>query len=258
MDPWLEDPIIWPGVHSRLVIYIADRLQALLGKRYVAAVEERVYISTLDHAVIPNVSLRKGGDQAANHAATALLEPDDAVVVEIVEDEAHEPFVQILDLRTQRQVVTVIEVVSSSNKGNREGRDLYLEKQHEVLRSSANLVEIDLLRAGPYVLGVPQGEVQQLGHYDYLVAVSRARDRHKRWFLYPRLVRDRLPRVAIPLQPTDEDVTLDLQPLIDQVYDTGIYAERLDYSKPCIPRLRPDDETWAQEQVRAWRARIQV
>ena len=27
MDPYLEDPRVWPGVHSRMVVYIADHLQ---------------------------------------------------------------------------------------------------------------------------------------------------------------------------------------------------------------------------------------
>src|SRR5262249_47716522 len=104
----------------------------------------------------------------------------------------------------------------------------------------------------------PETDAQQVGYYDYVVAVSRGRDRHKRFFLYPRLVRDRLPRVAIPLRPADADVTLDLQPLVDRVYDIGGYEDPINYSKPCLPprcpRLPPDDEAWAQEVIRAWQA----
>ena len=84
--------------------------------------------------------------------------------------------------------------------------------------------------------------------------MSRARDRHKRFFLYPRLVRDPLPRLAIPLRPTDADVILDLQPLLDRVYDIGGYEDRIDYGKPCILRLQTDDEVWAQELIRSWQA----
>ena len=40
MDPYLEDPQLWPGVHNRLVVYIADELQPRLEPRYLAAVED--------------------------------------------------------------------------------------------------------------------------------------------------------------------------------------------------------------------------
>lgn len=43
MDPYLERPQLWTGVHSRLIVYLADQLEPLLRPRYVSAVEERVY-----------------------------------------------------------------------------------------------------------------------------------------------------------------------------------------------------------------------
>src|SRR5205823_5222844 len=55
MDPYLEDPQLWPGVHSRLIVYTADRLQPALRPRYVAAVEERVYLQGPDREVVPDV-----------------------------------------------------------------------------------------------------------------------------------------------------------------------------------------------------------
>ncbi|PYS38752.1 MAG: hypothetical protein DMG14_16450 [Acidobacteria bacterium] len=254
MDPWLEEPSLWSGVHASLIIYIRDQLQPQLRPRYIAAVEERVYVATADRMVIPDVSVRRGRKDEPAPSVTAVLQPDEPVVVEVVEDEVHEPYLHIIDPHSGEQIVTVIEVLSPSNKVKGEGRDLYLAKQQQVLSSEANLVEIDLLRSGPYALGVPEADAQQVGRYDYLVAVSRARDRHKRFFLYPRLVRDPLPRLAIPLRPTDADVILDLQPLLDRVYDIGGYEDRIDYGKPCIPRLQTDDEVWAQELIRSWQA----
>ena len=44
MDPYLEHPVLWEGVHARMVVAIANRLQPLLDPPYVATVEERVYI----------------------------------------------------------------------------------------------------------------------------------------------------------------------------------------------------------------------
>lgn len=37
MDPYLEHPARWPGVHQRLMTYIADTLNIALPPHYVAA-----------------------------------------------------------------------------------------------------------------------------------------------------------------------------------------------------------------------------
>jgi len=56
MDPYLEDPQIWSGVHTTLIVYIRNQLQPRLRPRYIAAIEVRVpqleihepYITILD------------------------------------------------------------------------------------------------------------------------------------------------------------------------------------------------------------------
>ena len=59
MDPYLEDPQFWSGVHGRLVIYLADLLQPKLGSRYVAAVEERVYVEGPERYIQPDLFVRQ-------------------------------------------------------------------------------------------------------------------------------------------------------------------------------------------------------
>jgi hypothetical protein len=44
MDPYLEHPVLWEPVHARLVIALANQLQPRLDPRYVASIEERVFI----------------------------------------------------------------------------------------------------------------------------------------------------------------------------------------------------------------------
>jgi hypothetical protein len=44
MDPYLEHAVLWEGVHARLIVAIANQLQPQIDPRYVASVEERVYI----------------------------------------------------------------------------------------------------------------------------------------------------------------------------------------------------------------------
>jgi hypothetical protein len=44
MDPYLEHPALWPGVHQRLITYLGDRLNTLLPPHYVADIGERLYV----------------------------------------------------------------------------------------------------------------------------------------------------------------------------------------------------------------------
>lgn len=258
MDPWLEESGVWVGVHPRLLIYIADSLQPLLGNRYVAAVEERVYLARVERLIVPDVMVRRAGFEDRGVATAAVAELDDAVLIEVGEVETHERFIEIRDLRTGEQVVTVVEVVSPSNKRSGIGREQYLTKQRDVLSSAASLVEIDLLRGGTHLLAVSEIDARQVKDYDYLVSISNAGDHRKRFRVYPRTIRERLPKILVPLQADDPSVPLDIQAALDRLYEIGIYADRMDYSKPCYPRLRPDDEAWAQERIRAWQAASQA
>ena len=64
-------------------------------------------------------------------------------------------FIEIIDLKAGRRVVTVIEILRPSNKVPGPGRDLYLKKQRELREGNVSLVEIDLLRQGSRVLSAP-------------------------------------------------------------------------------------------------------
>jgi hypothetical protein len=249
MDPYIEDPRLWPGVHSRLVVYLADQLELRLGPRYVAAVEERVFIEGPDRQVIPDVWVRKAED-AERSGATAVAETDAPTRVHVAELEVHESYIEILDLQSGKRVVTVIEVVSPANKFPGKGRQAYQEKQGQVLRSDTHLVEIDLLRAGQHVAAVPEWRIRGGQRYDYLVCVNRAQGLRDWYDLYPRRLRERLPRIGVPLAGDDPDVPLDLQTAIAQIYEAGGYRRRIDYGVPCQPPLSEDDQAWANELLR--------
>lgn len=250
MDPWLEHPQLWSGVHSRLIVYISDLLQPLLAPRYIANVEERVYVEEPGRMIRPDIWIRPNRPQTTGAGGPAVAELDEPLIVEAPLD-VHEPYIEIIDLSSGRQVVTVIEALSPTNKFAGLGRDLYLTKQRDVLQSTAHLVEIDLLRAGPHAVAAPLSRIAPAGKYDYLVSVNRASRLRRIFETYPRTVRDRLPRIAIPLHEPDADVQLDLQATLDQTYSAGRYAERIDYSRTCEPPLSPDDQVWADGLVRA-------
>ncbi len=251
MDPYLEDSRIWTGFHARAIVYLCDQLQPLIEPRYIAAVEERVYVDGPQRDVRPDVWVRRNTQETPGQTL-AVLDADEPIVVQVEGGiEAHESFVQILDRQTGQKVVTVIELVSPTNKAPGAGRDLYLAKQREVLASGTHLVEIDLLRTGAHVLAVPQWLAQQQAPYDYLVSVNRSEGARNRFDLYPRRLRERLPKIRVPLAGDDPDVPLDVQAVIAQVYDAGRYRDRLQYDAPCVPSLSTEDEIWTRQMIGA-------
>ena len=162
-----------------------------------------------------------------------------------VETIEHGPFKEsFLEIRRRRgkevKIVTTIEILSPANKkiGN-PGREKFLEKQRETLASETHLVEIDLLRGGAHTLAVPKDLVTtKAGPFEYLVSIHRF-NRPTEFLVYPITLRQRLPRIAIPLSPGDPDVPLDLQEVFDQSYDFGPYNREIEYgTDPIVPRLK--------------------
>lgn len=252
MDPFLEDPAIWHGFHNSLIVYVRDELQPRLGPRYLAAVEDRVFLEGPGREVLPDVFICKSRDSADT---LAVADADEAVVVRVPSLEVHESYIDILDLRSGKRVVTTIEVASPTNKYAGPGREAYLQKQSEVRASGTHLVEIDLLRAGPHVLAVPEWVARGQREYDYLASVNRATGVRDTFELYPRTLRERLPRVKIPLADPDPDVLLDVQAVVERNYAAGRYLERIDYDGPCRPKLSADDEAWARQTIQSARER---
>ncbi len=247
MDPYLENPSLWPGVHNSLIVHIRDRLQPNLRPRYVASIEERVYLEGADRQVMPDVFVKAVDFSASRRGGSAgAAVADEPVVVHVPEVEIHESFIEIIDLATDRRVVTVIEVVSPTNKFAGAGRRLYLRKQEEVRQSTAHLVEIDLLRTGPHVLAVPEYVARNRGHYDYLISVNRADGELRDNFeLYLKRLPDPLPKIRIPLAGDDADVRLDLQAVLAHTYESASYRDLLNYRRPCLPPLADDIQAWA-------------
>ena len=48
MNPYLEDPALWGGVHHLLMSALHQQLNQRLPEGYVALVEERIYLETSD------------------------------------------------------------------------------------------------------------------------------------------------------------------------------------------------------------------
>ena len=249
-DPYLTHPVLWQGVHARLMVAIANQLQPKLDPRYIASIEERVFIEGPQRRV-PDLRIQKVSE-AGEAAVAAPMDADTAVIVEIDDLEIRETRVEILDASNELKLVALVEVISPTNKASGPGRASYLAKQKETLARDCHLIEIDLLSRGRHVLSIPGWRAKMLKPFDSLCCVNRWPSRN-RFELYPRTLRQRLPRLGIPLADDDPDATLDLQAAFEQVYVEGRYWRRIRYGEPCKPRISSHDQDWADEQIAAFR-----
>ncbi len=175
MNPYLEDRALWSDFHTRVAVHISNQLQPQLRPRYVARVEKRVYLEFVARETLPDVALLRRRPPQPERGVAVLERTHDAPVILDFDEVPHaESFIQIFDRQSDMRLVTVIEVLSPSDKEpNSEGRDLYLRKQREILRSEVNLVEIDLLRGGEHTLAPPLKLMQAkcLQGWHYMVSV---------------------------------------------------------------------------------------
>jgi hypothetical protein len=148
-------------------------------------------------------------------------------------------YVEIRD-RRNRELVTVVELLSPSNKRPGSDREQYLAKREQILGSSAHLVEIDLLRGGR-PMPMP---IADRPDCDYSVLVSRVEERPDAGF-WPIRLRDRLPVIPVPLRAPDANAQLDLQTILHRLYDAAGYEDYI-YEGAPDPPLSPEDAAWAQ------------
>ena len=157
-------------------------------------------------------------------------------MIHVPHDERIETNLEICTGRgSERRVVTIIEILSPSNKTNGEqGRSLYLQKQQEVLQSKTHLLEIDLLRAGLHSTAVPRERLlRQVSQFDYHICLHRF-DKFQDFFVYPFNITQPLPTILVPLLPGDGDVRLDLQAVFRRTYEAGPYSREINYQEDVI------------------------
>ena len=255
MDPYLEHPAGWMGFHNALIVEMSAALNGQLMPAYYADSEARVYISTEGDpgrkAIVPDIKVIRTGKKAKPTATAPARKPPAGVAVcepidvtTLIDAEIQEPYLTVTH-RESGRVVTVVEVISPTNKvAGATGRESFLKKREDAQKGGVNWLEIDLLRDG-----VPLFVRDVYPPSEYYVFMAKLTGR-SRSLLWPIRLQERLPEILIPLGGNDPDVKLDLQPLLDTVYDRGPYRVKLKYKAEPTPPLPPELAKWADALLR--------
>ncbi|MBX9628130.1 MAG: DUF4058 family protein [Gemmataceae bacterium] len=244
MDPYLEHPFVWEDVHNTLIPALRVALQP--------EVRPLGYVVRIDH----RVSVREdGGDELVGQPDVLVSRPKKpaagrrrpaggaAVATPVIAELPRRletdriPYLKVVD-REDDRVVTVIELLSPSNKESGNDRVAFLDKRRALLASDANYVEIDLLR------GYGRLPFRSLPAGAYYVMASRPADRPK-VRVWPWGLRDPIPVVAVPLRAGEPEPALDLRGVLDRVYDDAGYEDHV-YHRTPAPRLSAADAAWAR------------
>jgi hypothetical protein len=249
MDPYLEARGFWRDVHHRLITAIGDALTPLVVPRYYVAIEERTYTIEVDRAEFvsqPDVAIitasRDVEPSGAGGTATLVASTHETVLMPLFE-RIREGYLEVRSVETH-QVVTVIEVLSPTNKMAGIGRQEYEAKRQEVLQSLTNLVEIDLLRGGRPM----RIESARESSYRILVVAGWERSRGR---FYGFGLRDPVPVVSVPLERQEPEPLLAVGTLVAELYDRARYDIRLRYEgPPPPPPLSPEEMEWIDTLLR--------
>lgn len=247
MDPFLENPHEWPGVHVRLIVVLCDLLIEKLPANFSAKIEGGVKV--FDEAWPYTIPMKKPDIYVTKNSPIRSAQPDPVAIVQPttyyeVEMEAVTPrWIEIVDLKS-RQMVTAIEVLSPSNKG----RDFHAfnQKRDLVIEAGGNWVEIDLLRRGkrpkPYLYDT-----------DYHALMIRSGEPY--WHVWGMSLQEPLPTIGIPLADGYNDVPIDLQDAIETVYKRGAYWRDLAYDEDVpAPRLSAENQTYIEQKLTVWKS----
>ncbi len=246
MDPFLEQAGVWEEFHTRLIVALADELGPRLRPRYRVSVEQRTYLAVdapPEPVGKPDVLITTPPAPSPRPPATPPAPPAIGALALVAElpmpGEVVERFLEVRDVATSH-VITVIELLSRSNKLAGEGRWQYERKRLAVLASATHLVEIDLLRGGaPMSMRLPPGS----GPADYRIVVSRAWDRPKAE-VYLVGLRERIPDLALPLARGDLEPRVPLNDLVHAVYERAGFDLVVNYDADLRPPVDPRDHAW--------------
>lgn len=241
MDPYIEQPDIWPDFHSDLAAQIRTELNRRIQPGYVARIVPHVTYEVVEltqrRQIQPDVGVFQTPPPGTS-VAVAPIKPA-PVTSRVPMDEIAETYSVEIVTTDENVLVTAIEILSPVNK--RPGHEAYkgyLRKRRDLLYSEVHVLEIDLLRAGtrpPLTQAVPEAP--------YYVVLSR-QERRPLVEVWPIQLADPLPILPVPLLPSDPDVPLDLGAIVREVYERGAYGALINYQEMSLPPLTKTEKEW--------------
>jgi hypothetical protein len=246
MNPYLEQEDVWHDFHERFIPLVATLLGGQLRPRYIVKIDEHIFVHELtaeSRRLIGRADVSvghvysEGAHNPVTETATGLLEAPARVRLPAM-DRERLSFVEIRD-RRDRELVAVLELLSPANKYLGPDREQYLANRMEILNGPAHLVEIDLLRGGPPLPADDRPECA------YSVLVSRVEDCLDAAF-WPIALREQLRVIPVPVRAPDSDARLDLQAVLDRIYDDAGYGDYI-YGGMPRPCREGNDADWAHQ-----------
>ncbi|MBC6421971.1 MAG: DUF4058 family protein [Hormoscilla sp. SP5CHS1] len=253
MNPYLENPQIWPQIHKRLIVAIANAMNQKLRPKYRMEIEERVYADDTNNGnsllvgipdnVLVQTSPTSSHSPESNVVVAALPSLPVKVTLPLPKT-FKEWYLEVRDVATGA-VITVIEIISPKNKKAGPGRSSYETKRQKILDSLTHFIEVDLLRKGRIM---PMDSQEIKTHYRILVSRSSTRPKAD---LYAFNVREEIPVIPLPLKTSSEpEPMIPFQELLHTVYEQGSYDLVIDYSFEPVPKLSKADTVWADGVLR--------
>ncbi len=247
MDPYLESPENWRSFHHLLAGEIMTALNQQLSPKYYADIEVHTIVDEIDigtSSMYPDAAIfdRDPGYSQGSTAVAIPSAPHQRTAVTIEETKLRAVRIYLSETK---ELVTTIELLSPVNKrGN--GLNQYCQKRRRILLSAVHFVEIDLLRGGQR----PGWEVNDPPFdTDYLLLVNRAGSAKRNSDIWDVALNQALPALPFPLLYPDSDVVLEMQQLMENIYQRAAYARRIDYTQPMPPPpLRPAMLDWWTQQ----------
>lgn len=209
MNPYLEDPALWPLFHQQLVTSLYQILLPGLVDRYRSRLVPRQYVSEMP------------------------------LFTSVVREEHREETIEIRH-RSDGRLITLIDIVSPANKTTESGRQAYLQRHRSARAEHANVTEIDLVLQGkPMFEYAPE----DLPDRDYAVVVTRATQPNRPEF-YPCALQKRLPKFRLPMAADDRDTIVDLHTTFLRSFEQGSFGEQIDYARDPATTLAPENQQW--------------
>src|SRR5215212_6711665 len=117
MDPWVEGK--WGDVHQRLITYCGDTIQEQLPGDLVARLEERVFLEspwTRGRKIVPDMHIVERPERPRTPGGRGVAGVAEPLIMPFPSDPVTEGYIEIREAGSSNKVITIIEVLSPSNK----------------------------------------------------------------------------------------------------------------------------------------------